>query len=102
MNQTAEEVMSRLQDAGVPAGIVADAADLIKDPQLAHRQSYVRLDHPEMQEHLYCKASGILSETPSEVRRSPLFAEHNTHIYTEVLGISDREFLELMEAGVLE
>jgi crotonobetainyl-CoA:carnitine CoA-transferase CaiB-like acyl-CoA transferase len=102
INQSPEEVMWRLQKAGVPAGIVADAEDLVQDPQLAHRHHYVRLDHPEMGVHLYSKPSGILSETPAEIRRSPLFGEHNEYVYTKSLGLSDEEFVELLQAGVLE
>ena len=38
---TAEEVMSRLQKNGVAAGIVQDAADLAKDPQLKARGFFI-------------------------------------------------------------
>jgi crotonobetainyl-CoA:carnitine CoA-transferase CaiB-like acyl-CoA transferase len=36
----AEEVMSKLQSAGVPAGVVQTGADLLKDPQLRHRNYF--------------------------------------------------------------
>jgi crotonobetainyl-CoA:carnitine CoA-transferase CaiB-like acyl-CoA transferase len=37
---SAEEVMSRLQAAGVPAGVVQTGADLLKDAQLRHRKYF--------------------------------------------------------------
>jgi benzylsuccinate CoA-transferase BbsF subunit len=39
-NRTAEEVMARLQDAGIAAGVVQTGADLLKDPQLRHRNYF--------------------------------------------------------------
>ena len=40
--RTAEEVMAKLQAAGVPAGVVQTGADLLKDPQLRHRDYFAR------------------------------------------------------------
>ena len=36
----AEEVMTQLQSAGVPAGVVQTGADLLKDVQLRHRNYF--------------------------------------------------------------
>ena len=36
----AEEVMTKMQSAGVPAGVVQTGADLLKDPQLRHRNYF--------------------------------------------------------------
>ena len=36
----AEEVMTHMQSAGVPAGVVQSGADLLKDPQLRHRNYF--------------------------------------------------------------
>ena len=38
--KTAEEVMTQLQSAGVPAGVVQTGADLLKDAQLRHRNYF--------------------------------------------------------------
>jgi crotonobetainyl-CoA:carnitine CoA-transferase CaiB-like acyl-CoA transferase len=38
--RSAEEVMTKLQAAGVPAGVVQTGADLLKDPQLRHRNYF--------------------------------------------------------------
>ena len=38
--RSAEEVMNELQSAGVPAGVVQTGADLLKDPQLRHRNYF--------------------------------------------------------------
>jgi len=38
--QTPQDVLRRLQAAGVPSGMVQNAAELARDPQLQHRQHY--------------------------------------------------------------
>ena len=38
--RAAEEVMTRCQTAGVPASVVQSGADLLKDPQLRHRNYF--------------------------------------------------------------
>jgi crotonobetainyl-CoA:carnitine CoA-transferase CaiB-like acyl-CoA transferase len=98
----AEEVMLKLQEAGVPAGVVETGEDFHKDPQLKHRNRFVRLDHPEMGVHVYEDSSWRLSKTPAEIRRSPLFAEHNEYVYKKILGLSDEELSRLLVTGVLE
>ena len=40
MARTAEEVMTDCQSAGVPASVVQTGADLLKDPQLRHRNYF--------------------------------------------------------------
>ncbi|MFC1939314.1 CaiB/BaiF CoA transferase family protein [Chloroflexota bacterium] len=102
ISEEAEQVMLKLQRAGVPAGLVETGLDLHQDPQLEHRGRFKRLDHPEMGVHAYEDSSWRLSGTPAEVKRSPLFAEHNEYVYTEILGLSGGEFAELLAEGVLE
>src|SRR5437667_9849643 len=40
--QDAFALMERLQDAGVPAGVVSSSAGIMADPQLAHRGQFWR------------------------------------------------------------
>ena len=47
-NLTPEEVMERLQKAGVAAGEVENTADVFNDPQLAKRNIYWNMEHSEM------------------------------------------------------
>jgi len=92
-----------LQEAGVPAGPVEDAEDLLRDPQLAHRRAFVTLDHPEIGSYRITSAafrfSGLdnLPQSPS-----PLLGEHNQHILKDFLGMSDSEIANLVAEGALE
>ena len=44
-----------------------------------------------------------LSETPAKpARPSPLIGEHTEYVCTKILGMSDEEFVNLLQAGVFE
>jgi benzylsuccinate CoA-transferase BbsF subunit len=99
----AEEVMNRLQEAGVSAGVVQSGKDLIEDPQLAHRRHFWYLEHPEMGSCAYDGPPFRLSETPAELcRPAPCLGEHTDYVCTQMLGMSDEEFVELLAEGVFE
>jgi benzylsuccinate CoA-transferase BbsF subunit len=100
---TPEEVMGRLQDTGVAAGIVANIVDVLNDPQLKQRNLFWKMNHPEMGEFTHLGESFMLSKTPSKAYSpSPLLGEHTELICTELLGMQDEEFVKLMADGVFE
>ncbi len=102
-DKSPEDVMVRLQKAGVAAGVVQDGEDLqTRDPQLKERGYYVYLDHPETGRIAHDGLTFALSKTPGEVRRAPLLGEHNEYVYREVLGLSEDEVNQLIVEGVLE
>jgi benzylsuccinate CoA-transferase BbsF subunit len=98
-----EEVMERLQSAGVPAGVVKNTADAYDDPQLRQRNMYWPMEHSEMGMFTHLGQSFNLSKTPSKpFSPSPLLGEHTEYVCTEILGMSDGEFVDLMQKGVFE
>ena len=100
---TAEEVMKSMQARGITAGVVESMEDVMdKDPQFRHRHFLWKLDHPMMGLCTHMGHPVKLSKTPYEVRRVPLLGEHNEYVCTEILGMSDNEFAELVGSGVLE
>jgi benzylsuccinate CoA-transferase BbsF subunit len=103
VNYTAEEIMVRLQAAGVPAGVVENTADAYNDPQLRKRNIYWPMNHSEMGNFTHLGQSFQLSKTPAKAYSpSPLLGEHTEQICTEMLGMSDEEFVNLMQEGVFE
>jgi benzylsuccinate CoA-transferase BbsF subunit len=103
INYSPEEVMTRLQKAGVPAGVVENTADAFNDPQLRKRNIYWPMQHPEMGEFTHLGQSFQLSKTPAKAYSpSPLLGEHTEQVCTEMLGMSDEEFVSLMQEGVFE
>ncbi len=100
---TAEEVMDRLQAAGVPAGVVKNTADVYDDPQLRKRNIFWPMEHSEMGMFTHLGQSFELSRTPSKAYSpSPLLGEHTEYICTKLLGMPDEEFIDLMQKGVFE
>lgn len=103
MEWSPEEVMTLMQEAGVPAGVVQDGEDLLtRDPQLKARGFYVWHDHPEAGSIAHDGLTFALSATPGEIRRAPLLGEHNEYVYREVLGFSEDEVNQLITDGALE
>lgn len=100
---TPEEVMDRLQKAGVPAGLVSTGEDMFKDLQLKHRGHFVALEHLEMGQHHYDGLSFKLSGTPGRLRSpAPLIGEHNGYVLRELLGMDDEDISVAVEAGALD
>lgn len=92
--------MASLQNEGVPAGVVQDAEDLLQDEHLEYRGTYARLPHPVMGYCLVPSPPWKMSRTPAELKRSPCLGEHNYSICTQILGMSDEEFVQLDARGV--
>jgi benzylsuccinate CoA-transferase BbsF subunit len=98
-----EEVVETLQAAGIEAVPVADFADVFDDPQLAHRQHFVRLVHPFMGEGAYERNGFRLSDAPSGYDRAgPTLGQDNQAMLGGVLGLSPDEIEELVASGALE
>lgn len=99
--QEAHALMARLQAAGVPAGVVQSCADLHRDPQLAAREAFVWLDHPEMGRTPYEAWAFRTVGRPGHLRRAPCLGEHTAEVLREVLGMAPAEIVRLTAEGVL-
>ena len=96
-------LMKALQSTGIPAGVVQDCADVIRDPQLVHRNQWVRLDHPEMGHSLYSAPPMHLSRTPAWPRSpAPLLGQHTREVCREWLQLDDARIDELIAQEVLK
>lgn len=103
LNFTPDEVMHRLQTAGIPAGVVKTAQEIFADPQLNHRHHFKELEHAEIGRHLYYDESFKLSKTPSSLHMAaPCQGQHNEYVYTKILGMSDEEFVVNLSEGVFD
>ena len=98
-----EEVMTVMQAAGVGAGVAENIGDMTKDPQMKHYECFKEIDHPYLGRlSLYHPPGFIMSRVPHERASPPLLGEHNEYVYTEILGIPDEEFIQLMQDGVFD
>ncbi len=102
-NHTPEEVVEKMQKGGIPAAVLANSKDLAEDPQLLHRRHFELLRHSEIGPHHYENFAFRLSKTPGSPRTAaPCLGEHNVSVCTEILGLSDEEFIQLLGEGVFE
>jgi benzylsuccinate CoA-transferase BbsF subunit len=102
-NRSAEEVMSLMQEAGVAAGAVLNGRDLGEDAHLNARGFYKELVHPEIGHHRYLLPPFRLSKTPGEPRMAaPCLGQHNEYVCKRILGMSDEEFVQLLNEGVFD
>jgi benzylsuccinate CoA-transferase BbsF subunit len=99
---TPREVMTMMQEAGVPAGVVQNAEDVVDfDPHVKAREVLLRLHHPVVGDYLHTRWPFIMSKTPADIRRGPLIGEDNNYVCTEILGMSDEEFVKLINDEVI-
>lgn len=97
----ADEVMRVLQAQGVEAGVVHDTQTVHRDEQLEHRHHFWSLDHLDIGPHRYDGINFTMSRTPGELRTAaPRLGEHTEWLCTRILGMTDAEFVQLLEEGV--
>ena len=102
-NLTTKEVMTVMQEAGVPAGAVYTCEDLYSDPQLKHRNHFMHIEHPCIGNHYYFNEGFRLSKTPGGPEKpGPCLGEHNEYVYTKILGMPDDEFIGMLTDGVFK
>lgn len=95
-----------LQDAGIPAAIVQDAATLTgEDPQLRHRDWVVTVDSPIWGTQHIDRFPAVLrdadgTELAIEYRHSPYLGEHNFEVYGDLVGIELDEVAGRMGDGL--
>lgn len=98
----ATDLERRLQDAGVPAGLVANAADLSVDPQLAHRGYFESVAVPEGGRETFDAIPFCTSRSPGRVSGpGPLLGEHTDQILHDLLGLAADEIAALRGEGVI-
>ncbi|MFC1533178.1 CaiB/BaiF CoA transferase family protein [Thermodesulfobacteriota bacterium] len=104
VEHTAEEVMQKMQQAGVAAGVVRTMGEVIEScPQARHRHYFSTINHPVIEEMILAGNSHIFSRTPYEFNRpGPCLGEHTHHVCTRFLGMSDEEYNEMHNENVFE
>ncbi len=101
--RTDRDVMSTLQAAGVPAGIVAYPQDIAEDEHSVARKFPVPVDQPPIGQMLLEGAVFESDGIPEPIiTAAPMLGEHTREVCREILQMSDAEIDELVAAGALE
>ena len=82
---------------------VSNAADVMASPQLANREFWKELEHPELGTSItYPGAFTRATEMPPRLtRRAPLIGEHNGEIYEGELGFTKEELDMMKQEGTI-
>jgi len=82
---------------------VADIQDIREDPQLAAREFWQKVEHPDLDATLtYPGPFAKFSAAACTIRRrAPGVGEHNEEVYGAELGLSRRDLEALMQEGVI-
>ena len=90
MTKTKFEVMDILNPLNVPCGPILSMRELSEESSLKATGTIVEVDHPERGKYITVGNPIKLSDSSSDVKRSPLLGEHTDEILAEI-GLSDRE-----------
>ena len=101
-DQDAPALTERLQVAGVPAGTVQVAPDLLADPHLTVRGFYQSVEHPEVGATWQDTLPLRWTDGPVPIRfAAPLLGEYTEYVLRELLGLSEDEYVELIVNDVV-
>lgn len=98
-----DEVERLMIEAGVPAGRMYTAKDMLSDPHFRARETLVELDHPRWGKLPMQNAFPKLSDTPGSIRRmaSQVAGQDNDGVFGEVLGITPEDLEDLRLRGIV-
>ena len=97
-----EDLLPRLEAAGIATGRIYRAPEMLVDPQFIARESIVTVAHPVFGQVKMQNAFPRLTETPGGVRwPGPGLGEHTDAVLTEVAGLSPDAIAALRGRGVI-
>ncbi len=99
--KTKLEVMETLNPLNVPCGPILSMKELAEEPSLRETGTVVEVDHPTRGAYLTVGNPIKLSDSPTEVVRSPLLGEHTDDILKSVVGWSDEQIAAARDAGAI-
>lgn len=101
-DQDIEDLLPRLEAAGLATGRIYRAPDMIADPQFVARESIVTTPHPVFGPIRMQNAFPRLAETPGGVRwTGPTLGEHTDAVLAEVAGMDADAVEGLRKRGVV-
>ena len=99
--KTKFEAMDILNEFDIPCGPILSMKEIAEDKSLFATGTLVEVDHPVRGKYLSVGNPIKMSESPTDVTRSPLLGEHTEEILGNVLGYSAAEIAAIREAGAL-
>jgi formyl-CoA transferase len=101
MTLTKMEVMDALNAVNVPCGPILSMKELVEEPALRKTGTVVEVDHPTRGKYVTVGNPIKLSDSPSDVQRSPLLGEHTDEILKTLLGMQDDQIQAARQQGAI-
>ena len=99
--KTKFEVMETCNPLDIPVGPILSMKEIAEDQGLRETGTVVEVDHPVRGKYLTVGNPIKLSDSPAEVKRSPLLGEHTDEILKEFCNMSEEEIKAVREAGAV-
>jgi formyl-CoA transferase len=98
--KTKFEAMDILNERDIPCGPILSMEEIMADESLRKTGTIVEVDHPTRGKYLTVGNPIKMSDSPTDVTRSPLLGEHTAEVLAE-LGYSKDDVKTLREGGVI-
>ena len=95
------EAMDILNKYDIPCGPILSMKEIAEEQSLRKTGTVVEVDHPTRGKYLTVGNPIKLSDSPADVRRSPLLGEHTEEILRKALGYSEKELAEIKSSGAI-
>jgi formyl-CoA transferase len=99
--KTKFEVMEICNGHDIPVGPILSMKEIADEKSLRATGTVVEVDHPGRGKYLTVGNPIKMSDSPADVRRSPLLGEHTAEILRKVLGYSEKEVAEIKVSGAI-
>ena len=94
------EAMDILNEHDIPCGPILSMKEIAEEPSLRKTGTVVEVDHPTRGKYLTVGNPIKMSDSPSDVKRSPLLGEHTDEVLTE-LGFGEVQIAALRAEKVI-
>jgi len=101
MTKTKFEVMDICNAHDIPVGPILSMKEIAEEKSLRKTGTVVEVDHPTRGKYLTVGNPVKMSDSLTEVKRSPLLGEHTEEILGKELGYSDQDIAEIKTSGAI-
>src|SRR5438046_1155162 len=101
MTKTKFEVMNICNQHDIPVGPILSMKEIAEEQSLRDTGTVVEVDHPGRGKYLTVGNPVKMSDSITEVKRSPLLGEHTEEILKKVLGYTAAQVAEIKASGAI-